>query len=83
MGWEVVPFLDPIEISGVVYSHYFKAPGRKNPVAGVVPARAVLMKYPGSFTRIFGHTHQLGYFEEADGTPGQPGKKITSINCGC
>lgn len=83
MGWEVVPFLEPATISGVVYSHYFKAPGRKNPVAGVVPTRAVLMKYPGSFTRIFGHTHQLGYFEDADGTPEHRGKKITSINAGC
>lgn len=83
MGWEVVPFLEPASISGVVYSHYFKAPGRRNPVAGVVPTRAVLMRYPGSFTRVFGHTHQLGYFEDADGSPDKVGKKITSINVGC
>ena len=83
LGWEVVPFLEPWVSAGIVYSHYFKAPGRKYPVAGVVPARAVILKYPGSFTRIFGHTHLFGFHEEADGTPGMVGKKLTAINCGC
>ena len=81
-GWQVVPFLEPIEVDRVVYCHYFKAQGSQRAVGGVMPARAVVLKYPGSFTRVFGHTHAFGYFEDADGTPGQSGRKITSINAG-
>jgi len=82
-GWEVQPFLEPIRVDGVVYSHYFKSPGSHRPVGGLMPARAVLLKYPGSFTRVFGHTHAFGFFEDAEGSPGEEFKKITSINCGC
>ena len=81
--WEVAPFLEPWLVDGVVYSHYFKSPGGHRPVGGIMPARAVLLKYPGSFTRIFGHTHAFGFFEDADGIPGDHFKKITSINAGC
>ena len=81
--WEVAPFLEPALVDGVVYSHYFKSPGGHRPVGGIMPARAVLLKYPGSFTRIFGHTHAFGFYEDADGFPGDHWKKITSINCGC
>lgn len=82
-GWEVAPFLEPWLVDGVVYSHYFKSPGGHRPVGGIMPARAVLLKYPGSFTRVFGHTHAFGFFEDADGYPGDHYKKITSINAGC
>jgi len=81
--WEVVPFLEPRLVDGVAYSHYFKSPGGQRPVGGIMPARAVLLKYPGSFTRIFGHTHAFGFYEDADGMPGDHFKKITSINAGC
>jgi predicted phosphodiesterase len=81
--WEVAPFLEPWLVDGVVYSHYFKSPGGHRPVSGIMPARAVVMKYPGSFTRVFGHTHSFGFFEEADGMPGEHFKKISSINAGC
>lgn len=82
-GWEVIPFLEPIAVDGVVYCHYFKAQGSHRAVGGVMPARAVLMKYPGSYSRVFGHTHSFGFYEDADGMPGEHGKKITSINAGC
>ncbi len=82
-NWEVIPFLEPCLVDGVVYSHYFKSPGGHRPVGGIMPARAVLLKYPGSFTRVFGHTHAFGFYEDADGYPGDHYKKITSINCGC
>ena len=83
MGWEVIPFLEPKMIDGVVYSHYFKSPGSHRPVSGAMPSRAVLMKYPGSFTRVFGHTHSFGFYEDADGYPGDHFKKISVLNCGC
>ena len=81
--WEVAPFLEAQLVDGVVYSHYFKSPGGHRPVGGIMPARAVVLKYPGSFTRIFGHTHSFGFYEDADGIPGEHYKKITAINAGC
>lgn len=83
MGWEVIPFLEPTMVDGVVYSHYFKSPGSQRPVSGAMPSRAVLLKYPGSFTRIFGHTHSFGFYEDADGLPGDHFKKISVLNAGC
>ena len=81
LGWEVFPFLETAVVDGIHYCHYFKSPGTKNAVGGVMPTRAVVMKFPGSFSRVFGHTHRYGYFEAADGTVG--GRKITSINAAC
>ena len=52
-------------------------------VSGVVPTRSVLLKYPGSFTRVFGHTHSFGFFEDAEGSPGDHFKKISVLNAGC
>jgi hypothetical protein len=82
-GWEVIPFLSPHSIDSVVYSHYFKARGSSRPVAGIVPTRAVIMKYPGSQTKVFGHTHSFGFFEQADGSPENPLNKISVLNAGC
>jgi hypothetical protein len=33
-GWEVVPFLKPIEIDGILYAHYFYNPNSGKPYAG-------------------------------------------------
>ena len=38
-GWEVVPFLVPIDIDGVVYSHYFANPMNGRPMGGTAAAR--------------------------------------------
>ena len=82
-GWEVIPFLEPYAVDSIVYCHYFKGRGSRNPVAGVVPARAVALKYAGSQTKVFGHTHSFGFFEQADGGPDNPLNKISVINAGC
>ncbi len=79
-GWHVSPFLVPIKIDGVAYCHYFKSPGTGDrPVGGVMQTRGVIQKYPGSFSRVFGHTHRFEWFEQTSGDR----KKITSVNAGC
>lgn len=72
LGWEVVPFLEQITLDGVVYCHYFKSPGGGDrPIGGVVPARSVILKRPGSFSRVFGHSHRTSG-PETTNTPGVP-----------
>jgi hypothetical protein len=81
LGWERYPFLDIVEVDGVAYSHYFKAKASQRPVTGVVQTRSVIQSRPGSWSRVFGHTHMYQYYETSDGSAA--GRKITSINCGC
>lgn len=80
LGWELVPFLQPIMIGGVAFCHYWKAPGSSDrPIAGVMPTRASILKLPGSFHRVQGHTHRFEWYEIPDGQ----GSRITSIMAGC
>ncbi|MBK25957.1 MAG: hypothetical protein CME70_18290 [Halobacteriovorax sp.] len=81
LGWERHEFLEIVEISGVGYSHYYKARASQRPVSGVVQTRSVIQSRPGSFCRVFGHTHVYQYYETSDGS--SSGRKISSINCGC
>jgi Calcineurin-like phosphoesterase len=83
LGWETVPFTEPVTVHGIVLNHYYKSPGSPYPIGGVMPTRAIILKRPGSYCRLFGHTHRLQYFEEFDGTPGNEGRKVTCINVGC
>jgi hypothetical protein len=54
-GWEVVPFLDIIEIDRIAYSHYFASGVMARPISGENPARAHINKMHVSCTA--GHSH--------------------------
>ena len=66
-GWEVIPFLTPIEIGGVFYCHYFQNVMTGKPLSGTA---ANMLKVLGkSFT--MGHRQQLDIttrYLQADGT---------------
>lgn len=52
-GWEWHPFLRPVEIAGITFSHYFETPGTGKPLQiAAWPA-----KIP--FSAVWGHTHQM------------------------
>lgn len=38
-GWKVHPFLEPVMLDGVAYSHYFNNPANGRPVAGMIETR--------------------------------------------
>tara|TARA_B110000977_G_scaffold182449_1_gene244113 strand:- start:1924 stop:2685 length:762 start_codon:yes stop_codon:yes gene_type:complete len=65
MGWEVVPFLAPIKIDGVVYAHYFTSGIMGRPVSS---SRALLTKQFQSC--VMGHVQdrELSFAKRADGT---------------
>ena len=56
-GWIVHPFLEPVQIDGITYAHYFYNPMSGNPYAGMIETR--LKNIGRSFTQ--GHQQGLYY----------------------
>lgn len=56
-GWEVIPFLRPVVIDGVAYSHYWASPGTGRAYGG--SASNILLKTNHSFTQ--GHRQTFDY----------------------
>ena len=54
-GWEVIPFLEEVEIDGVTYMHYFPSGVMARPIGGEHPATMLLNKQHKSCTA--GHLH--------------------------
>jgi len=56
-GWEVIPFLKPIEIDGVWYAHYYANPMNGRPMGGAAAARLKTIGH----TFVMGHQQTLDY----------------------
>lgn len=65
--WEVVPFLEPINIDGIEYAHYFTSGIMGRPIGGTHPAWTTIKKRNVSSTS--GHSHVVDY--KIDKTPGR------------
>jgi hypothetical protein len=65
MGWEVIPFLQPIKINGVMLAHYFTSGVMGRPVSS---ARALVNKQLQSC--VMGHVQdrEIHFAKRADGT---------------
>jgi len=72
-GWEVYPFLKPVEIEGIVFCHYMVSGVMGRPVTS---ARALLSKHHQSV--IVGHQQgrDIAYGHKANG------EEITGLICG-
>lgn len=58
-GWEEYPFLEPVEIDGVSYAHYFISGVLGKPIGGENHAKSLLFKQLKSCTQ--GHSHLFDY----------------------
>ena len=76
-GWQVVPFLDVIEIEGVFFSHYFPSGLMNKPIGGMFPARSLNNKMHRSC--VVGHSHVFDY----DSQTLPSGQRINSLVAGC
>jgi hypothetical protein len=83
MGWERYEYKVPIEIDGILYCHAYSNPASGREIAGVMPARLMIMNLPGSACRVQGHSHIFQLYEAADLTIDKEGRKITGIHAGC
>lgn len=72
-NWEVVPFLQPIEIDGVMYSHYFPTGQMGRPCT---TARSILSKYHMSCFAGHQQGRDIAYGRRGDG------KTVTAIISG-
>ena len=65
MGWEVIPFLQPVVIDGIAYCHYFTSGVMGRPVSS-----AKLMLTKKYMSCIMGHVQDrdIAYGRKADGT---------------
>lgn len=72
-GWQTIPFLEPIVVEGIAFSHYFVSGVMGNPCT---TARVLLTKHHQSC--IAGHQQgrDIAYGKRADGT------EMTAIICG-
>lgn len=73
-GWEVFPYLEPVEIEGVMFSHFFATGVMGRPVT--TPNALITKKH---MSCVMGHVQQDGIASQyrADG------KRITGIFAGC
>ena len=76
-GWEVVPYLKPIEVDGILYSHYFVSGVKGESISGVNLASALLAKNMMSSTA--GHAHVYDFAVKAN----PKGQKIIGLCAGC
>lgn len=76
-GWEVIPYLQSIEIDGIFYSHYFPSGVKGEAVSGLNVAQALLAKNMVSST--VGHNHLLDYAIRV--TP--DGRQLMALSAGC
>lgn len=58
-GWEEHPFLEKVELDGVLYSHYFATGVSGRPISGDNAARGLIYKNGTSSTA--GHAHTFDY----------------------
>lgn len=76
-GWEEYPFLQPVEIDGVHYCHYFVTGVSGRPVSGDSTARMLLAKQFKSSTQ--GHSHLYDHAVRTDAN----GNKLNGLTVGC
>ena len=67
-GWSVYPFLDRIDIDGIIYSHYFISGVLGKAIGGENPAASILNKQHMSCTSGHTHTYDVARRTRADGS---------------
>lgn len=76
-GWQVHPFLEPIILCDIAFSHYYQSGVMGKPIGGQNPARMILQKMLMSC--VAGHSHIRDYSEYTR----IDGKRIQCLVAGC
>lgn len=76
-GWHVSPFLVPIVVGGISFSHYFISGVANRPISGEAIGRTMCLKLHASAVQ--GHSHVFDLAERTVIT----GQRIFGLSCGC
>jgi len=75
-GWDVSPFLQPVEVEGIVFQHYITSGVMGRPVGGEHHAATLVKK--GFRSVVVGHSHMRDFWETTDII----GNKLFGLVCG-
>lgn len=75
-AWHVSPFLVPVAVDGVHYSHFFCSQNTNRPIGGVNAARSLVLKLHTSV--VVGHSHKLQHHREV----ARDGRALNGLVCG-
>ena len=76
-GWKVIPFLEPLVIEGVAFSHYFIGGVMGRAIGGEHPAYSLITKQLQSCVQ--GHSHLRDFCERTTAD----GRRIQGLTVGC
>jgi len=76
-GWDYIPFLEPVAISGIMYSHYFTSGVMGRAISGEHPGYGLVTKQ--HCTCVQGHSHLLDMTSRTKPN----GDRIWGIHAGC
>lgn len=76
-GWEVVPYLSPLEIEGICFQHYFTSGVMGRPIGGHNHARTLIQR--NHVSSVCGHSHLRDYSEDANSF----GRRVFGLVAGC
>jgi hypothetical protein len=76
-GWKVVPYLEPIVIDRIAYSHYFTSGVMGRSIGGENPAKTLIKKHHMSVTQ--GHSHTLDFSTDTNAS----GERMMGLVGGC
>ncbi len=76
-GWNYIPFLEPLNLDGITYQHYFVSGVMGRPIGGESPGLSLIRKTLTS--TVCGHSHVLDLSHRTDPS----GKSIWGIQAGC
>lgn len=79
VGWRVHDFLEPVEVGGFWFSHYFASGVLNKPIGGLNMGRSLVLKTLGKSV-VVGHTHELHMYR---GTSPVDGTASWGISAGC
>lgn len=76
-GYDVIPFMSPVLVDNILYSHYFVTGIMGKPISGLHPAYSIIQKKYQTATQ--GHSHLLDYKIVTTGD----GRKLQGLSVGC
>lgn len=77
-GWEVVPYLQPARVDGILYQHFLTTKGSARAIGGKFHALRLLERTKFGESVVVGHSHHLQWRTES-----RPASRVHALVAGC